>query len=328
MVPTVRTSWLGRDDTGQSHLLGPGWDRPTPTPRRKLIIEGGSSQWSEVDDEEAHDEDDYYFSMGEIAGVPGVVARNVFLELWLGIGVKHVCECAGCGQYGWVRIDCPPQLLADEFGSLGTIQTVFVYGNSTWRCGCCAKRSSFNVLVGMVPTVRTSWLGRDDTGQSHLLGPGWYRPTPTPRRKLIIEGGSSQLSEFDDEEAHDEDDYYFSMVKTLTKNDINSSKLYLETSFAVGGLDCSTKSIYLKSYRSMVSSSPRYFKDGSRPLLECLVLMISPFISICIVGLDLLQPIPTTTCIMQLSRGPAPNWLYESRVANATHPTSAAHASH
>ncbi|QCE04640.1 hypothetical protein DEO72_LG8g2677 [Vigna unguiculata] len=139
---------------------------------------------------------------------------------------------------------------------------------------CCAKRSSFNVLVGMVPTVRTSWLGRDDTGQSHLLGPGWYRPTPTPRRKLIIEGGSSQLSEFDDEEAHDEDDYYFSMVKTLTKNDINSSKLYLETSFAVGGLDCSTKSIYLKSYRSMVSSSPRYFKDGSRPLLECLVLMM------------------------------------------------------
>jgi len=45
------------------------------------------------------------------------------------------CECAGCGQYGWVQIDCPPQLLADEFGSLGTIQTMFVYGNSTWRCG-------------------------------------------------------------------------------------------------------------------------------------------------------------------------------------------------
>ena len=45
------------------------------------------------------------------------------------------CECAGCGQYGWVQRDCPPQLLADEFGSLGTIQTMFVYGNSTWRCG-------------------------------------------------------------------------------------------------------------------------------------------------------------------------------------------------
>ncbi|QCE00068.1 hypothetical protein DEO72_LG7g1354 [Vigna unguiculata] len=39
-------------------------------------------------------------------------------------------------------------------------------------------------------------------------------------------GGSSQLSESDDEEAHDEDDYYFSMVKTLTENDISSSKLY------------------------------------------------------------------------------------------------------
>jgi len=97
------------------------------------------------------------------------VARNVSLELWLRIGVKHVvflelwlriaslelwlemtdeheeplscgsgwrvllCECAGCGQYGWVQIDCPPQLLADEFGSLGTIRTMFVYGNSTWR---------------------------------------------------------------------------------------------------------------------------------------------------------------------------------------------------
>ena len=33
------------------------------------------------------------------------------------------------------------------------------------------------------------------------------------------------MSESDDEEAHDEDDYYFSMVKTLTENDISSSKL-------------------------------------------------------------------------------------------------------
>jgi len=45
------------------------------------------------------------------------------------------CECAGCGHYGWVQIDCPPQLLADEFGSLGTMRTMFVYGNSTWRYG-------------------------------------------------------------------------------------------------------------------------------------------------------------------------------------------------
>ena len=34
-----------------------------------------------------------------------------------------------------VQIDCPSQLLADEFGSLGTIQALFVYGNSTWCCG-------------------------------------------------------------------------------------------------------------------------------------------------------------------------------------------------
>ncbi|QCE04524.1 hypothetical protein DEO72_LG8g2560 [Vigna unguiculata] len=57
---------------------------------------------------------------------PGVVAR---------VGECCRCECAGCGQYGWVQMDCPPQLLADEFGSLGTIRTMFVYGNSTWRCG-------------------------------------------------------------------------------------------------------------------------------------------------------------------------------------------------
>ena len=57
---------------------------------------------------------------------PGVVAR---------VGECCWCECAGCGQYGWVQIDCPPQLLADEFGSLGTMRTLFVYGNCTWRCG-------------------------------------------------------------------------------------------------------------------------------------------------------------------------------------------------
>jgi len=57
---------------------------------------------------------------------PGVVAR---------IDECCRCECAGCGQYGWVQMDCTPQLLADEFGSLGTIRTMFVPGNSTWRCG-------------------------------------------------------------------------------------------------------------------------------------------------------------------------------------------------
>ncbi|QCE03654.1 hypothetical protein DEO72_LG8g1679 [Vigna unguiculata] len=51
------------------------------------------------------------------------------------LGDLAVCEGAGCGQYGWVQIDCPPQLLADEFGSLGILRTMFVIGNSTWRYG-------------------------------------------------------------------------------------------------------------------------------------------------------------------------------------------------
>ena len=38
------------------------------------------------------------------------------------IGECCRCERAGCGQYGWVQMDCPPQLLADEFGSPGTIR--------------------------------------------------------------------------------------------------------------------------------------------------------------------------------------------------------------
>ncbi|QCD87429.1 hypothetical protein DEO72_LG3g1965 [Vigna unguiculata] len=41
----------------------------------------------------------------------------------------------GALKYGWVQLDCPPQLLTDEFGSLGTLRTMFVIGNSTWRCG-------------------------------------------------------------------------------------------------------------------------------------------------------------------------------------------------
>jgi len=45
------------------------------------------------------------------------------------------CECVGCGQYGWVQMDCPPQYLADKFGSLGTLRTMLVFGNSTWRYG-------------------------------------------------------------------------------------------------------------------------------------------------------------------------------------------------
>jgi len=53
------------------------------------------------------------------------------LELWLKIADEHeepwvvarigeCCrwKCAGCGQYGWVQMDCPPQCFADEFSPL------------------------------------------------------------------------------------------------------------------------------------------------------------------------------------------------------------------
>jgi len=52
---------------------------------------------------------------------------------WAWVGECCRCECAGCGQYEWVQLDCPPQLLADEFGSLRTLWTMSVIGNSTWR---------------------------------------------------------------------------------------------------------------------------------------------------------------------------------------------------
>ncbi|QCE14926.1 hypothetical protein DEO72_LG11g1932 [Vigna unguiculata] len=32
------------------------------------------------------------------------------LELWLRLASVPV-ECAGCGQYGWVQMDCPPQCM-------------------------------------------------------------------------------------------------------------------------------------------------------------------------------------------------------------------------
>jgi len=47
------------------------------------------------------------------------------------IGECCQCECAGCGQYGWVQIDCPPESLTDKFGSLGTLRAILVFGNST-----------------------------------------------------------------------------------------------------------------------------------------------------------------------------------------------------
>ena len=46
------------------------------------------------------------------------------------VGECYRCECANCGPHGWVQIDCPPQYLANEFGSLGTLRTIFVLETS------------------------------------------------------------------------------------------------------------------------------------------------------------------------------------------------------
>jgi len=74
----------------------------------------------------------------------GIVSKHVtFIELWLGmtslelcsewqmntsdpcvvarIGECCQCEYASCNLYKWVHKDCPPQYLANEFGSLGTL---------------------------------------------------------------------------------------------------------------------------------------------------------------------------------------------------------------
>ena len=60
--------------------------------------------------------------------------RNPWVELEM--ADEHECcrcECVGCGQYRWVQMDCPSQKLADEFGSLGTLRTMFVFGWQPWR---------------------------------------------------------------------------------------------------------------------------------------------------------------------------------------------------
>jgi len=47
------------------------------------------------------------------------------------------CECASYGSYGWVQIDCLPQYIADEFGSLGMLHIIFVLGTppGVTECG-------------------------------------------------------------------------------------------------------------------------------------------------------------------------------------------------
>ncbi|QCD78878.1 hypothetical protein DEO72_LG1g2514 [Vigna unguiculata] len=62
----------------------------------------------------------------------GLWPGMTFLELWLEIADEHEellscgsvgecyrCECAGCGHYGWVQMDCPPQRLLTSLVVLG-----------------------------------------------------------------------------------------------------------------------------------------------------------------------------------------------------------------
>jgi len=110
----------------------------------------------------------WWYLKGRLAGVfLELWLKTISLELWPRIEGKHVhsmslewhllscgtgwrmntrnpwvvaqigecwwCECTSCGSYRWVQKDFPPQSLGDEFGSLGTLQTMFHIWNSTWR---------------------------------------------------------------------------------------------------------------------------------------------------------------------------------------------------
>ncbi|QCE10999.1 hypothetical protein DEO72_LG10g2232 [Vigna unguiculata] len=80
---------------------------------------------------------------GELVGVPWVVARNRMntrnLELWLGLASVPV-ECAGCGQYGWVQMDCPPHMVPARALSVvanrtGTRFSDILHYAWWWPCG-------------------------------------------------------------------------------------------------------------------------------------------------------------------------------------------------
>jgi len=43
-------------------------------------------------------------------------------------------------------MDCPPQCFVDKFGSPGTLRTMFVFGNSTWRYGVIRSMVSTRAL--------------------------------------------------------------------------------------------------------------------------------------------------------------------------------------
>ena len=53
--------------------------------------------------------------------------------------MARVGECASVSVLAVASTDgsngLPSSMVADEFGSLGTLRTMFVFGNSTWRYG-------------------------------------------------------------------------------------------------------------------------------------------------------------------------------------------------
>ncbi|QCE14852.1 hypothetical protein DEO72_LG11g1858 [Vigna unguiculata] len=57
-----------------------------------------------------------------------IVLITLICMVYKALGDTSKCECACGGSYRWVQIDCPPQYVADEFGSLGTLRTLFVLG--------------------------------------------------------------------------------------------------------------------------------------------------------------------------------------------------------
>ncbi|QCE10939.1 hypothetical protein DEO72_LG10g2172 [Vigna unguiculata] len=69
-----------------------------------------------------------YMAFSDASKVGLLVFLEFSLERTLELSSGCRCECACCGQYGWVQMDFPPQQITDEFGSLGTLRTMFYLG--------------------------------------------------------------------------------------------------------------------------------------------------------------------------------------------------------
>jgi len=100
------------------------------------------------------------------------------------VGECYQCECAGCGQYRWVQMDCPPQCFVEEFGSPRTLRTMFVFGNSTWRYGVWSVAWFRHVLYRLWPIgVAAKRLEILNRGCRTLLA--WSWPCERARTSLL-----------------------------------------------------------------------------------------------------------------------------------------------